>query len=144
VRTLASDAARYNPVGYHTGTVWPFDNAFIAWGLRRYGHTEEAGRITQGIIDASEYFRGRLPETFAGYNRDLTRYPVVYPNACSPYALSTGTPLLLLRTMLGLNPDGDHLIVQPAIPKDIGNIQLLDIPGGWGHTDAYGRSRPHA
>jgi glycogen debranching enzyme len=45
VRTLATDAARYNPIGYHTGTIWPFDNAFIAWGLRRYGHTQEAGRI---------------------------------------------------------------------------------------------------
>jgi glycogen debranching enzyme len=144
VRTLASDAARYNPVGYHTGTIWPFDNAFIAWGLNRYGHTEEAGRITQGIIDASQYFRGRLPETFAGYNRELTKYPVQYPNACSPYALSAGSVLLLLRTMLGLNPEGDHLIIKPAIPKDIGNIQLLDIPGRWGHTDAYGRNRPHA
>jgi hypothetical protein len=46
--------------------------------------------------------------------------------------------------MLGLNPEGDHLIIKPAIPKDIGNIPLLDIPGRWGHTDAYGRNRPHA
>jgi hypothetical protein len=86
--------------------------------------------------------RHKLPETFAGYDRQLTRYPVVYPNACSPYALSSGAVLLLLRTMLGLDPDGDHLITEPAIPKDIGNIQLLDIPGRWGHTDAYGRGRP--
>jgi glycogen debranching enzyme len=143
VRTLASDAARYNPVGYHTGTIWPFDNAFIAWGLNRYGHTEEAGRITQGIIDASQYFRGRLPETFAGYNRELTKYPVQYPNACSPYALSAGTVLLLLRSMLGLNLEGEHLVIEPAVPKEIGNIGLLDIPGRWGRIDACGRSRPH-
>jgi glycogen debranching enzyme len=69
VRTLATDAARYNPVGYHTGTIWPFfDNAFIAWALRRYGLTQEASRLTQAMINASQYFRGRLPETFAGYN----------------------------------------------------------------------------
>jgi glycogen debranching enzyme len=141
VRTLATDAARYNPVGYHTGTIWPFDNAFIAWGLRRYGHTQEAGSITQGIIDASGYFRGRLPETFAGYNRELTKYPVQYPNACSPYALSAGTPLLLLRSMLGLNPEGENLIIKPALPKEIGNIGLLDIPGRWGRIDVCGRGR---
>jgi glycogen debranching enzyme len=141
VRTLASDAARYNPVGYHTGTIWPFDNAFIAWGLHRYGHIQEAGRITQAMIDASQYFRGRLPETFAGYNRELTKYPVQFPNACSPYALSAGTPLLLLRSMLGLNPDGEHLVIEPAIPKEIGNIGLLDVPGRWGRIDACGRGR---
>jgi len=98
VRTLASGEARFNPVGYHVGTVWPFDNSFIAWGLRRYGYKEEAARIAQGILESAEFFEGRLPETFAGYDRELTRYPVQLPTACSPQAWSTGAPLLLLRT----------------------------------------------
>jgi glycogen debranching enzyme len=141
VRTLAEGQGRYNPIGYHVGTVWPFDCSFIAWGLRRYGFKEEAARIAAGILDAAQCFDGRLPEAFGGYPRELTKYPVQYPTACSPQAWSTGTPLLLLRTMLGLEPSGEHLIVDPALPQGIGRLELLDIPGRWGHVDAFGRGR---
>jgi len=139
VRTLAEGEGRYNPIGYHVGTIWPYDNSFIAWGLRRYGFKEEAARIAAGILDAAEFFEGRLPEAFGGYPRELTKYPVQYPTACSPQAWSTGAPLLLLRTMLGLEPIGDHLVVDPALPQGIGHLELLDIPGRWGHIDAFGR-----
>ncbi|MEU5950216.1 glycogen debranching N-terminal domain-containing protein [Micromonospora sp. NPDC047465] len=142
VRTLATGEGRYNPIGYHVGTVWPFDNAFIAWGLRRYGFHQEAGRIAEGIIDAAEYFDGRLPEAFGGYDRTLTRYPVLYPTACSPQAWSSGTPLLLLRTMLGMEPRGEHLVTRPAVPPSMGRIELLHIPGRWGTADALGRAHP--
>jgi glycogen debranching enzyme len=141
VRTLAEGEGRYNPIGYHVGTVWPFDNSFIAWGLRRYGFKEEAAQIAAGILDAAERFDGRLPEAFGGYERAVTRYPVQYPTACSPQAWSTGTPLLLLRTMLGLEPLDDHLIVDPALPTAIGRLELLDIPGRWGRVDAFARGR---
>ena len=129
VRTLAEDEGRYNPIGYHVGTVWPFDNSFIARGLRRYGFRDVAARVSAGILDAAEFFDGRLPEAFGGYDRSVTRYPVQYPTACSPQAWSTGTPLLLLRTMLGLEPIDGHLIVDPALPHGIGRIELLDIRG---------------
>ncbi len=141
IRTMAEGMGRYNPIGYHVGTVWPFDNSFIAWGLRRYGYREQAARVAAGILDAAEFFGGRLPEAFAGYPRQMTKYPVQYPTACSPQAWSTGAPLLLLRTMLGLEPTGDHLIVDAALPESIGHVALLDIPGRWGKIDAYGRSR---
>jgi glycogen debranching enzyme len=141
VRTLAEGEGRYNPIGYHVGTVWPFDNSFIAWGLRRYGFKEEAAQIAAGILSAAEFFNGRLPEAFGGYERTLTKYPVQYPTACSPQAWSTGTPLLLLRTMLGLEPVGDFLVVDPVLPVGIGHIALLDIPGRWGRVDAFGRGR---
>ena len=141
VRTLATGEGRYNPIGYHTGTVWPFDNSFVAWGLRRYGFAEEAAQVAAGILDAAEFFDGRLPEAFGGYPRDLTKYPVQYPTACSPQAWSTGTPLLLLRTMLGLEPHGDQMIVDPALPSAIGHLELLDIPGRWGRVDAFARGR---
>ncbi|NED54726.1 amylo-alpha-1,6-glucosidase [Micromonospora aurantiaca] len=144
VRTLADDQGRYNPVGYHVGTVWPFDNSIIAWGLWRYGFRQEAGRICDALLSASHYFDGRLPEVFAGYERGLTDYPVEYPTACSPQAWSAGTPLLLLRVMLGLEPQGEHLIIDPAVPPGMGRVELLDIPGRWGRVDALGRSRePH-
>jgi len=141
VRTLAEGEGRYNPIGYHVGTVWPFDNSFVAWGLRRYGFKEEAARVAAGILDAAEFFQGRLPEAFGGYHRSVTRYPVQYPTACSPQAWSTGAPLLLLRTMLGLEPLGEHLVVDPALPAGIGRLELLDIPGRWGRIDAFGRGR---
>jgi glycogen debranching enzyme len=141
VRTLAEGQGRSNPIGYHVGTVWPFDNSFIAWGLRNYGFKDEAATIAAGILDAAEFFAGRLPEAFGGYDRSLTKYPVQYPTACSPQAWSTGAPLLFLRTMLGLEPVGDHLVVDPALPDISGRLELLDIPGRWGRVDAFGRGR---
>jgi len=141
VRTMATGEGRYNPIGYHVGTVWPFDNSFIAWGLRRYGFADEAAMIAEGILDAAQYFQGRLPEAFGGYDREQTRYPVEYPTACSPQAWSTGTPLLLLRTMLGMEPRRDHLVTRPAVPLSIGRLELLHIPGRWGRANAFGRGR---
>jgi glycogen debranching enzyme len=143
IRTLATTEARYNPVGYHVGTVWPFDNSIIARGFRRYGFHEEAARVATGILEAATYFDGRLPEAFAGYPREDTKYPVQYPTACSPQAWSTSTPLSLLRTLLGIDPSGDRMVVNPALPEHIGHIEVLDIPGRWGFMDAYGRGRMH-
>ena len=144
IRTMAESEGRYNPIGYHVGTVWPFDCSFIAWGLRRYGYKEEAARLAAGILDAARFFLGRLPEAFGGYPRAETKYPVQYPTSCSPQAWSTGAPLLLIRTMLGLEPVGDHLVVDPVLPRGIGRIELLDIPGRWGRVDAFGRGRVDA
>lgn len=141
VRTLAVGEARYNPIGYHVGTIWPFDNSFIAWGLRRYGFKAEAARIAAGILEAAAFFDGRLPEAFGGYPRAMTKYPVQYPTACSPQAWSTGAPLLFLTTMLGLEPIGDHLVVDPVLPEAIGRVEVLDIAGRWGRVDAFGRGR---
>jgi glycogen debranching enzyme len=141
IRTMAEGEGRYNPIGYHVGTVWPFDTSFVAWGLRRYGYKVEAARLAAGILDAARFFLGRLPEAFGGYAREETKYPVQYPTSCSPQAWSTGAPLLLIRTMLGLEPAGEHLVVDPALPQGIGRIELLDIPGRWGKVDAFARGR---
>ncbi|WP_444951505.1 amylo-alpha-1,6-glucosidase [Micromonospora ureilytica] len=142
VRTLAEGQRRYNPLGYHNGTVWPFDNSFIAWGLRRYGFSNEAARIAEGILSAATYFEGRLPEAFGGFDRETTRFPIRYPTAGSPQAWSSGACMLLIRTMLGINPHEDHLAVDPALPTTFRQIALLDIPGRWGKRDAYARRRP--
>jgi glycogen debranching enzyme len=122
VRTLATGQGRYNPIGYQVGTVWPFDNSFIA----------------EGIIDAAQYFDGRLPEAFAGYDREATRHPVEYPTASNPQAWSTGAPFLMLRTILSLEPYEDDLVVEPAVPQRFGRIEMLNIPGRWGRADAVG------
>jgi glycogen debranching enzyme len=141
VRTLATGEGRYNPIGYHVGTIWPFDNSFIAWGMRRYGFRDEAAKIAAGILEAAAFYNGRLPEAFGGYPRLMTKYPVEYPTACSPQAWSTGAPLLLLRTMLGLDPVGERILVDPALPNSIGHLEILDIPGRWGQIDAFARGR---
>ncbi len=141
VRTMADGEGGYNPIGYHVGTVWPHDNSLIAMGLRRYGYREEAARLAMHMLEAATYFKGRLPEAFAGYRRELTEFPVEYPTACSPQAWASGAPLLLLRAILGLVPIGNNLLVDPAIPSQLGQLELLDMPGRWGRIDAFGRGR---
>jgi len=139
IRTMATSEQGYNPIGYHVGTVWPHDNSIIAWGLRRYGFRDEAAKVCLGILEAATYFHYRLPEAFAGYPREMTHFPVEYPTACSPQAWATAAPFLLIRSLLGLDPVGDRLLVDPAIPKQIAEIELLGIPGRWGRSDAFGR-----
>src|SRR5581483_1110154 len=119
IRTMADGEGSYNPIGYHVGTVWPHDNSIIALGLRRAGRREEAARIALGIFEAAEFFRHRLPEAFAGYERTRTHFPVEYPTACSPQAWATGAPLLLLRALLGLDVVDGRLLVDPALPSSI-------------------------
>lgn len=140
VRTMARGEGSYNPIGYHVGTVWPHDNSIIAWGLRCYGYKNEAASICRAMLEAGELFGHRLPEAFSGYAREATKYPVEYPTACLPQAWATGAPFLFVRALLGLDSDGRHLIVDPAVPAPIARLELLDIVGRWGRMDAFGRS----
>jgi glycogen debranching enzyme len=152
VRTMALGEGGYNPIGYHVGTVWPHDNSLIAMGLNRYGYREESSRIASGILQAAKFFRYRLPEAFAGYPRERTLFPVEYPTACSPQAWATGAPLLLIRTMLGLEPRGRRLMVDAALPPEIEWLEVRGLRGRWGVADAVGRRatgavrevRPHS
>jgi glycogen debranching enzyme len=140
VRTMADGEGAYNPIRYHNGTVWPHDNSLIAHGLARYGHRDEAAKIALATLEAATYFRYRLPEVFAGYRRGRTSFPVEYPTASSPQAWATGTPLLLLRVLLGLEPDGEQLRIDPHLPDPIDRIDLAGIPGRWGRTDVSTRA----
>lgn len=141
IRTMAVGEGSYNPIGYHVGTVWPHDTGIIAAGLRRCGRREEAARVALGILEAATFFGGRLPEAFAGYERSKTRIPVEYPTACSPQAWATGAPLHLISTLLGFEPMGDRLLVDPALPLEIERLELLGVAGRWGKTDAFGHGR---
>jgi glycogen debranching enzyme len=144
VRTMAEGEGGYNPIGYHLGTVWPHDNSLIAAGLRRYGYDEGAARLAKSILEAAEYFLGRLPETFAGYARSQTHFPVEYPTACSPQAWSTGTPLLLLRVLLGLEPGGDGVKVDPVLPAGVKQLALYGVNCPSGRADAVADEAPVA
>jgi glycogen debranching enzyme len=141
---MAVGEGGYNPIEYHNGTVWPHDNSLIAAGLARYGYREEANLIAMAILDAATYFRYRLPEVFAGYPRELTNFPVEYPTASSPQAWATGTPLLLMRVILGLEPNGEELTVDPVLPKRITELELRAIPFRGGRVDAVAGREPVA
>jgi glycogen debranching enzyme len=138
VRTLASGQDAYNPMEYHNGTVWPHDNSIIAAGLARYGRRAEAAVLAEAMFDAARFFEYRLPEVFVGYGREATHLPVAYPTACSPQAWASGTPLLLLRVLLGLEPTPERLRVDPHVPKRFGPLALRSIPVRSGRTDALG------
>jgi glycogen debranching enzyme len=97
VRTLATSMARYSPLSYHNGSVWPHDTAICVAGLRTYGFIEEAHRIAGGMFAAAEPLDGRLPELFAGLTIDEVPVPVRYPTSCSPQAWASAAPLLVLR-----------------------------------------------
>jgi glycogen debranching enzyme len=135
VRTMAKGEEGYNPIEYHNGTVWPHDNSLIAAGLARYGFREEAAVIAEAIFEAAGFFGYRLPEVFAGYDRRRTGAPVEYPTASSPQAWATGAPLLLVRTILGLEPVGDELESDPVLPPAISRLMLRGVHGRWGRAD---------
>jgi glycogen debranching enzyme len=129
VRTMAEGEGGYNPQGYHTGTVWPHDNSLIAYGLSRYGFRAEAGRIALALLDAAPHFDHRLPEVFTGYSRKECPVPVPYLTSCSPQAWAAGTVPLLLRAMLGVEPEPRErrLLMDPALPGGV-SVELSGVP----------------
>jgi glycogen debranching enzyme len=118
IRTLASSSGAYNPMSYHNGSVWPHDNAICAAGLMRYGFVREAQQVSVGILEAAEWFGGRLPELFCGFDRTDFSEPVYYPTSCSPQAWASAAPFHLLRTLLRFDPSvpNGKLWCDPALP----------------------------
>jgi glycogen debranching enzyme len=138
VRTLSDGDAGYNPIGYHTGTVWPHDNSLVAAGLARYGFRDEANQIAMALFEAAVFTEHRLPEAFAGYSRSEGRFPVRYPTACSPQAWATAAPFLFLRTMLGIEAGDGKLTCEPYVPAEAGRLFLHGIHAFGTHVDVEG------
>jgi glycogen debranching enzyme len=148
VRTLSSAALRYNPLGYHLGTVWPHDNSLIAAGFKRYGLDSEALQIVEGMLEAATEFEGhRLPELFGGFAREDYGVPVSYPVACQPQAWSAGAIPYLLTTGLGLEPDGFNYqlrIKRPMLPKYVDQVEIRGLRVGQACADLlFSRSGDH-
>ena len=131
VRTLADGEPSYNPVGYHTGSIWPHDNALIAFGMRRYGRDDGFDRIFEALLEAASRFDDyRLPELFAGFSRGEYTTPVPYPAACSPQAWAAGAIPYLLKTGLGLVADGLERrlrVVRPSLPRWVDQLELTGL-----------------
>jgi glycogen debranching enzyme len=129
VRTLATSMARYDPITYHNGSVWPHDTAICVAGLRRAGHVDDANRLAMQLLAAASAVGGRLPELFAGLTpEDLSR-PVPYPTSCSPQAWASAAPLLLLRSILGFEPDvpAGRVVLDPVLPYGTSFLRVHEM-----------------
>jgi glycogen debranching enzyme len=139
VRTFASGQPGYNPIGYHTGTVWPHDTSLIAAGFRRYGFDDASNRLVGQMMEAAQGFPDyRLPELFCGFDRTDAHTPVPYPVACSPQAWAAGSSFLFLETMLGLRAHADRHeleLLHPHLPDWLGKVTLTDLRVGDASVD---------
>jgi glycogen debranching enzyme len=130
VRTLATSMNRYNPLSYHNGSVWPHDTAICIAGLRRVGRVDEALHLASALLDASIATRGEMPELFSGIGREQIAVPVRYPASCRPQAWASASPLLVLRSLLGLEPNvpAGRIDLDPVLPGGATRIQFDAMP----------------
>jgi glycogen debranching enzyme len=129
IRTLAKGQARYNPMSYHNGSVWPHDTAICAAGIARYADRSALTSIVSEMFEAAIHFGMRLPELYCGFERMAGQGPVPYPVACLPQAWAAGSVFMLLQALLGVQIDaanGEVSIRRPALP--IG-IEAMEIAG---------------
>lgn len=137
IRTLSSEHAAYNPFSYHTGTIWPHDNAIIAGGFRRYGRDAEAARVAKGLFDATERFQvNRLPELFAGLPREEGSFPVQYLGANVPQAWAAGSIFRMIAVLCGIHAtsdaSGSRLYLNPALPDWLPELTIRNLRAGPG------------
>jgi glycogen debranching enzyme len=139
IRTVAAGEARYNPMSYHNGSIWPHDNAIAAAGFARYGFTSGATRILDAMLELSQAVDlHRLPELLCGFHRRTHERPTLYPVACSPQAWSAGAVYLIVQAALGLDIDAGRrriIFTKAALPESIERIHLTNL--------AVGDSRVH-
>jgi glycogen debranching enzyme len=139
IRTVAHGEARYNPMSYHNGSIWPHDNALIALGFARYGLKHSVAHMFKALVDAAAYMDlRRLPELFCGFRREKRRGPTLYPVACAPQAWASATPFTLLEAALGLEFDaarGEIRLRNPHLPAFLNEVVLRDLKLGPSSVD---------
>ena len=131
IRTVAKGEARYNPMSYHNGSIWPHDNSLIALGFARYGFAHSVEQLFKGLFKAATYMDARrLPELYCGFQRQRGRGPTLYPVACSPQAWASATPFTLLEASLGLEFDpgkGEIRLRNPRLPAFLDEVTLRNL-----------------
>lgn len=139
IRTVARGEARYNPMSYHNGSIWPHDNALIALGLARYEQKRSVETLFEGLFSAATYMdHRRLPELFCGFQRQRGDGPTLYPVACSPQAWASATPFTFLEASLGLESDpgnGEIRLRNPRVPEFLDEVILRDLQLGSSSVD---------
>jgi glycogen debranching enzyme len=149
IRTLSSEMPHYNPMSYHNGSVWPHDNGFVLWGLRRYDMREELGILATSLFQAATRFRyNRLPELMCGFPRGAGKrdMPISYPVSCSPQAWAAGVPYVIVETLLGLQASATSgtVTLSPWLPDGVDTVEVCGLQVGQhpldlivsGHHDA--------
>jgi glycogen debranching enzyme len=138
IRTVAMSAARYSPISYHNGSVWPHDNAMIALGLARYGFKDPVQRISSGLFNAASFWEPRrLPELFCGFARRHTA-PTMYPVACAPQAWASAAVFALVQASLGLQFDPAALEIRlerPKLPNILDHLHVRGLQVGDAEAD---------
>jgi len=140
IRTLSADHVAYNPFSYQVGSVWPHDNAIIAAGFHNYGLDTEASKVGRGLFDAAARFDSRrLPELFAGLERDEGSFPVQYLGANVPQAWSSAAVVHLFSVFAGLEADApNHVLrLRPALPTWLGDLHLVNLAVGEAAVDLH-------
>ena len=130
VRTLALGEARFNPMSYHNGSVWPHDTALCALGLSHYGERDGVVALTAALFETAASFEMRLPELFCGFPRQAGEPPVAYPVACLPQAWAAGSVYMMLQACLGITVDalqGVVTIVDPRLPIGIDRLWVAGL-----------------
>lgn len=139
IRTVAQGEARYNPMSYHNGSIWPHDNAIIAQGFGKYGCKAGVSAVFEDLIRAGTYMDlRRIPELYCGFRRRRGRGPTLYPTACSPQAWAASAPFSLLLAMLGLEFDcatRQIRLVNPTVPATAGTIIVRNLSLGDARAD---------
>lgn len=139
IRTVARGEARYNPMSYHDGSIWPHDNALISLGLARYGLKHAVEHVFKGLFDAATYMDlRRLPELFCGFQRERRQGPTLYPVACAPQAWASATPFTLLEAALGLEFDPGRSEIRlrnPRLPAFLNEVIIRDLQLGESGVD---------
>jgi len=139
IRTIAEGEARYNPMSYHNGSVWPHDNALIALGFAHYGLTEPLLRVLSGLFDASGYLElKRLPELLCGFARRPGAGPTGYPVACAPQAWAAASVFAVLGAALGVSfaPQERQIrFTRPILPAWLGEVRLANLRLGEASVD---------
>jgi glycogen debranching enzyme len=139
IRTVDANEARYNPMSYHNGSVWPHDNAVVSQGMARYGRKDGAVKVLRGLFEASLFFDlHRMPELFCGFHQRANEGPTLYPVACAPQAWAAGSVFLLLQACLGLDIDAPNLRIcldRPELPEGLDRVAIRNLQIGEARLD---------
>ena len=138
IRTLARGEARYNPMSYHNGSLWPHDTALCAAGMARYGAHDGVARLLNELFEAAVKFDMRLPELFCGFERQAGEPPIGYPVACLPQAWAAGSVFMLLQACLGLRIDGwrgEIHVDRPRLPVCVDRLTVRHLAVGEAQVD---------
>lgn len=133
IRTLATGQARFNPMSYHDGSVWPHDTAMAAAGMARFGERRAVAMLLNEIYSAATHFQLRLPELFCGFERLPGEPPIAYPVACLPQAWAAGSVFMMMQAALGISIDaltGAVDVDDPHLPPGIEHLVLSNLQVG--------------